>query len=245
MTGPSLSDIVADVPAMKNFRVRVAEEKRTRMRARLLSAILDIYMPDGRGGAAVIDDVVQQAGVSRGTFYKYFDSLEEAVTELGQEMANEMLLTFERMFGSDPSPAIAVTAGTQLTLMRAMMEPRWAAFTSRVDFVAYFSQRNPMSDIVTHSLQRARESKLLHFESLAAAADFVIGVTLEGVRRAAHAEMCTRSYITEITLMNMQGLGMDRTTAQQAIEEVWQRLLEHASQIPWWNADAIADLDAK
>jgi AcrR family transcriptional regulator len=240
MTETSLAiDTAASNRSTVDFRVRVAQEKRTRMRARLLSAILDIYLPHERGGAAVIDDVVAKAGVSRGTFYKYFDSLDEAVTALGQEMAAEMLRAFETMFGSNANPAIAAAAGTLLTLTRAAMEPRWAAFTSRVDFVAYFSQRNPMLDIVTHSLLRAKTAGLLHFTAIEVAADFVIGVTLEGVRRAAHGQPCTRAYITELACMNMLGLGMDTNVATQAIDEIWRELNEHAPQLSWWRAEVI------
>src|SRR3546814_6029616 len=58
------------VPNPEDFRIRVAADRRERMRARLLDAVLDLYQP-GRGGAhLVIDDVIQTAGVSRGTFYK-------------------------------------------------------------------------------------------------------------------------------------------------------------------------------
>src|SRR3546814_4224834 len=58
------------VPNPEDFRIRVAADRRERMRARLLDAVLDLYQP-GRGGAhLVIDDVIQTAGVSRGTFYR-------------------------------------------------------------------------------------------------------------------------------------------------------------------------------
>ncbi|MDB6061261.1 MAG: TetR/AcrR family transcriptional regulator [Verrucomicrobiaceae bacterium] len=235
----ALDHLNTDDAVAPDFRVRVAQEKRTRMRARLLSAILDIYLPNERGGAAVIDDVVQKANVSRGTFYKYFDSLDEAVAALGQEMAAEMLLAFERLFSGNADPAIAAAAGTLLTLTRAAMEPRWAAFTARVDFVVYLSQRNPMFEIVTHSLLRAKDAGFLHFSSIEAAADFVIGVTLEGVRRAAHGHPCKRDYISEIAQMNMLGLGMAPTIAEQAVGNIWRELIEYAPNLSWWNEEAI------
>src|SRR5690606_9490041 len=225
--------------APTDFRVRTAEERRARMRARLISALHDIYLPDERGNAAVIDDVIRKAGVSRGTFYKYFDSIDEAVTELGRAMANDMLMTYQRLFGNVADPAIAVTAGTVLTLSRAALEPRWAAFTSRVALVAYFAQRDPVLEIVTHSLQRARDSELLHFETLSVAADLVIGVTIEGVRRAAHGETLSRRYINEIALMSLRGLGMNPDGAHAAIEEVWRQLLQEAPRIPWWKSEAL------
>ena len=38
----------------------------------------------------MIDDVVRAAGVSRGAFYWYFDTLDEAIETLGRRMADEI-----------------------------------------------------------------------------------------------------------------------------------------------------------
>src|SRR3546814_15965266 len=74
------------VPNPEDFRIRVAADRRERMRARLLDAVLDLYQP-GRGGAhLVIDDVIQTAGVWCGTFYKYFESADNDVVGVGELM---------------------------------------------------------------------------------------------------------------------------------------------------------------
>src|SRR3546814_14199269 len=86
------------------------------MRARLLDAVLDLYQP-GRGGAhLVIDDVIQTAGVSRGTFYKYFESLEEAVDELGERLAAGTIADFRRLFDNEPNAAARAVGGAALAL---------------------------------------------------------------------------------------------------------------------------------
>jgi AcrR family transcriptional regulator len=73
----------------EDHRVRVAGEKRERMRDHLLGAVLAVYPGKPGQGPAVIDDVIRVAKVSRGTFYKYYPSLEEAVAELGAKLAAE------------------------------------------------------------------------------------------------------------------------------------------------------------
>src|SRR3546814_17148478 len=91
------------VPNPEDFRIRVAADRRERMRARLLDAVLDLYQP-GRGGPhLVIEDVIQTAGVFRGTFYKYFESLEDAVNEPGERMATGTLAAFSLPFHNDPT----------------------------------------------------------------------------------------------------------------------------------------------
>src|SRR3546814_12378538 len=93
------------------------------MRARLLDAVLDLYQP-GRGGAhLVIDDVIQTAGVSRGTFYKYFESLEEAVDELGERMAAGTIADFRRLFDNEPNAAARAVGGAAMAMVRAWHGP--------------------------------------------------------------------------------------------------------------------------
>ena len=74
----------------EDHRLRSARRKRERMRAHLLDAVLVTYPGDEPGTPAVIDDVIRHANVSRGTFYKYFRSLGEAVEELAAQLADEL-----------------------------------------------------------------------------------------------------------------------------------------------------------
>ena len=75
----------------EDHRVRVGRQKRERMRAHLLKSVFSVCSRETLRDPASIDDVVKDASVSRGTFYKYFDSLDEAISELGLQMADEMV----------------------------------------------------------------------------------------------------------------------------------------------------------
>src|SRR5258708_4932310 len=90
---------------VEDVRVRVARRKRERMRKRLLSAALSIFLRDRGGSAAIAEDVIKAAGVSRGTFYKYFNSVEEAADEVGQQLADEAVRELIRAVpGRERSP---------------------------------------------------------------------------------------------------------------------------------------------
>ena len=121
MNGPNLTTTAfsgtagPSAPAgklMVNHRTRVAVVKRTRM---------------------VIDDVVKTAAVSRGSFYKHFTSLEEALDAIGRDLADEMTIGLMPVYDvlSDPSHRLA--AGFQLFQWRAAFDPVWAHFVSRTD----------------------------------------------------------------------------------------------------------------
>ena len=60
------------------------------MRARLVTAIMELWPRTQSGVNIVTDDVVAAAAVSRGSFYRYFVSLEEALDSIGRELADEI-----------------------------------------------------------------------------------------------------------------------------------------------------------
>lgn len=217
-----------------DFRVRVAAEKRERMRERLIAATMEAYLDAAPGLHPVIDDVIRAAQVSRGTFYKYFDSLEQVQAEIGASMADEMLSSFDRVFEGVADAAVRVAAGPLMAMARAAMEPRHGIFITRVDFIELFAGEDPRGLIVKRSLIQGRAQGRLKFESLEAAIDLVIGVSLEGARRVLKTRSLDAAKIRETTVMAMLGLGLPRKSAERAVSQAWQHLNQHAASLNWW-----------
>lgn len=228
------SPITSSETQKEDFRVRAAREKRQRMRARLLDATLDVYLPGEKGSAAVIDDVVRKADVSRGTFYKYFDSLEEAIDELGKQMANDIILDYQQLFAKVDDELTKLAGGVVTALTRAAMEPRWGAFTSSVDYISHLSARNPLNRVVTEPLLKSRENQLLQFDSVEAAADILVGATVEATKRLSHGQQQNKAYIREVSRLCMMALGAPVPSAIRAVDTAWQQLQQHAEQLSWW-----------
>jgi AcrR family transcriptional regulator len=204
------------------------------MRTRLLDAIMAVYAADGRGERAVIDDVVGQAGVSRGTFYKYFNTLEAAVVAVGQRNADDMMQALADVFGAADDPLRKAVGGPLLALARAAMDPHWASFTARVDYVERLSRPAPLYAVVGDSLEGARAAGALHFTSLVAAVDIAVGATVQATRRLAHHTERHLAYVVDVAVMILLALGMERTAAQAAAREAWAQILLAAPRLPWW-----------
>lgn len=230
---PDLPATGADA-SIEDFRVRVAAEKRDRMRARLIAATMDAYVEAGVGRPPVVDDVVRIAEVSRGTFYKYFESLDEVLAEIGRQMAGEMLSSFERLFKGIDDGAVRSAAGPLMAMARAAMEPRHGAFIARVDFIDFLGGEDPRSLIVQRCLEAGRRQGRLRFESLEAAIDLVIGVSVEGARRILKTRVLDGAYIRETATLVMLGLGLSREGAEQAVAAAWQHLQKNAAELHWW-----------
>jgi AcrR family transcriptional regulator len=86
-----------------------------------------------KGPAATsIDDVISAAEVSRGTFYKYFDSPEALFDELAALLAHEMVLMAEPVVVLSNDPAERVAMGMRLVIHMAMVNRRVARFLIRL-----------------------------------------------------------------------------------------------------------------
>lgn len=227
-----------------DFRTRVGAEKRARMRERLLAATVEAHAGSAPGTRPVIDDVIRVAGVSRGTFYKYFESLEEILPELGQRMAEEMVATYERVFGDVADPAVRTAGGLLLTLSRAAMEPVRVAFTSRVDFIQYFNRDDLHGMAVKTCLLQAREAGVLSFDSLDAAIALTVGAALEGTRRILHASGLELAYMHQLAVMILRGLGMQPVAANRAAAQAWQVLISRSAELSWWRPGKLMNASA-
>ena len=204
-----------------DHRVRVAEARRAAMRERLIDATMAAYAAGDPTGHPVVDDVIRHAGVSRGSFYKHFDAVDAVFAVIGQRMAQEMLVSYSQLVAPLQDSA-------------ARMEPRHGAFIARVDFFDFLSSDRPRTRLVAMSLQDGRQHGTLDFNSIDAAIDLVIGISLEGARRILRTGTLDGAYIRELTGMVLRGLGAPPADADLAVGLAWRRLVEASDTLHWW-----------
>lgn len=205
----------------EDHRQRAARRRRESMRQRLLQAALDVFLQSDMIQPPVIDDVIRRAQVARGTFYKYFVSLEQVLEALGQQMADAMLDRYTEVFRELHDPAARLAAGPLLSLTQAAQQPRRVNFTARVNYVDFLSRNPRVSQVISDCLEQARASGVARVASLEAMTDLIIGTTLEGCRRLLHADAGgapeSQAYIDALVLMMLQACGLTPARARQAI----------------------------
>ena len=218
---------------VEDVRVRVARRKRERMRKRLLSAALSIFLRDRGGSPAIAEDVIKAAGVSRGTFYKYFNSVEEAADEVGQQLADEAVRELIRaVSGQERSPIQRAALGAQMLMSRAVVQPAWGGFVSRSD---HLSQDSTYVAAVRRTTLDGRASGDFKFKSTKAAVDFQIGAVMEGIRRIVAGQPNPRAYLCEVAAMTLKGLGADHDRSDAASAKASRDLSILGPQhLPWW-----------
>ena len=216
----------------ENFRSRVAAEKRDRMRARLLAATMQVCGGEGGPGAVVVDDVVRAADVSRGAFYRYFPSLDEAVAALVAELIAEIVSTARSTFSDVEDPALGSAIGSQLLLYRAAMDRSWAGFVSRTNLIL----GDPtLMEVLRQTIGYGRTKGIFRFTSITAATDVFAGGLLAGVRRLGASEGPPARYVSEVSLLLLRSLGTDDDVAVAAVAQGRARIEATGPiRLAWW-----------
>ncbi|WP_157081212.1 TetR/AcrR family transcriptional regulator [Novosphingobium naphthalenivorans] len=215
----------------EDHRTRVARQRRQRMETDLLRAVMEVY-PAGHGsGPAVIDDVIRQAGVSRGTFYKYFTSLDEAVDKLGARMADEMAEAAQAIHGPLKHPVMRTATGFQLYVLRALIEPHWGAFLTHIGLL---KDDSLMVRLIRADVALGQETGDYDIDSVDVATDLLLGAQAEAISRIV-ANGADVAYVQAMTFHVLRSFGVNRPRAARAVEEAY-RLIEREgpTQIAWW-----------
>jgi AcrR family transcriptional regulator len=218
-------------PKAVNFRTRNAQVKREKMLARLLSATMEVCGDASRRGTAVIDDVVRAAGVSRGAFYWYFDTLDEAIETLGRRMADEISAETSSLFRTQPNPVLRAALGGQVMMRRASMDPVWAGYLSNVHVLLDDSK---FVTRVRRNLEAGRSAGEYQFESVKVALDFQIGAVLAAIRRCT-TESPPLAALVEMNVLILRGLGVKTSVAQELATQA-ARIVDEVGpeKLPWW-----------
>jgi AcrR family transcriptional regulator len=207
------------------------------MRAHLLNSVLEVCSGESARSPAVIDDVVQHASVSRGTFYKYFDSLDQAIEELGIELADEMTAGIADVYDVLEEPVQRTATGFQLFLIRAMMEPQWGAFISHIGLLR---EGDLITTKIRQDIAQGVESGDYVVPSIEIASDLLMGAKYEAIRRIISSKP-DAAYISSVASMVLRAFGVSPAKADKVAKKAFARLLiEAPARLPWWNSASIS-----
>lgn len=246
-TGAAAPSAGPAAPTQENFRTRAARAKREKMRGRLLAATMEVCAGTNRRGTAVIDDVVKAAGVSRGAFYWYFDSLDEAIEMLGRQLADEMSAETAMLFvtgagaqlhaSKEARAVLRPALGGQFMMCRALMDPVWARYLSNVHVLLDDSQ---FVKAVRRNLELGRKEGVFNFESLTMVLDFQIGAVLGAVRRCTSNKPPTAAELVEMNVLILRGIGVSADAAAEYANQAARVVSEVApGKVAWWNPAAL------
>lgn len=216
-----------------DHRVRVAGERRDRMRKRLFEAVMAMYARNPHGGPPLVEDVITQADVSKATFYKYFSSVEQVIAELGAVLTAEMVQSLVNIYRGSERPYFRMAVATQLFLLRSVTDRVWAAFVSHTDILA---SNNVVFQGMRGHVLASRDEEIMDFKNLDAALTLAAGALLEAMRKIVRGgKTPEQSYVEEVMTMILRGLGVEHGLAGQTVRESANFIRETApALLPWW-----------
>jgi len=196
---------------VEDHRVRVGAQRREKTRLRLLESALAVFN-EKSADAAVIDDFIAAAGVSRGTFYNHFKTTSELLLALATAMSDEVLQIVDPLVLRYEDPVQRFASGTRLYMQMALRYPLWGSFITQVG--TRIATRGQLIDLyVTRDLELAYKSGRLSVDSVRVGRDLVLGAIFYGIEtmlteptRSNHAEQLVRSVLI--------GLGLTPTQAE-------------------------------
>jgi AcrR family transcriptional regulator len=184
-----------------DHRSRVGKERSARTEARILEAALGVFAEAGPD-APKIDDFVQAAGVSRGTFYNHFDSVEELLEATSEWTTRRLVEGIEVALEGLEGPALRFGVGLRLFFARAQAEPVWCRFVARV-------WRLGGLELPSRDLEDGLKSGVFWAPSAEAAQDLLFGGVREALFRIAGGKV-PPAYGGQMTELCLQALRTDR-----------------------------------
>jgi AcrR family transcriptional regulator len=219
------------VPPAEDHRVRVGRQRSEKMRRHLLQSVLEVCSGQMPGSAPVIDDIIRHADVARGTFYKHFVSLEQAMAELAVQLGEEMTQGVLSVYDVLEDPVMRTATGFQIFLIRAMIEPQWGGFITHIGLL---SGDNLLTRKITDDIRRGVETGDYEVPSIEVAGDVLMGAKIEAIRRLI-AGRGSKAYVQGVAAMVLRSLGVAPAKAEKSVARAWDRLHELApGRISWW-----------
>ena len=174
-----LTVTAASKPKKKvDHRTIVAREKRIAMRARILNATMKVFS-EQEGMRPKIDDIIETAGISKGGFYRYFDSANEVLEEIAKNVADEFSQIILPTYDVLDDPVQRACVGTRLVLNRAAQDPEWGGFLIRADLTDHESR---LLKFVEEDIVRGVTSGQFHVADAKVASELIMGINHTAIR---------------------------------------------------------------
>ena len=196
-----------------NHRTKVAEIKRAATRLKLLDAAMRLFS-DHTGPTPVIDDVIREAKVSRGTFYNYFDSLDEVLAAISHELSDQMTTDILPVHDVLLEPWQRLAVGFRLFMVRAMLDRKWAGFVTRVDA---WQHNTLVAKNIRSDLEQGKARGQFSFDRVDVATDFIAGASAYCIQTIRHGVPEPNLYMDAQVRMALTCVGCDRETRELGV----------------------------
>lgn len=194
-------------------RAQIGEEKRARTRAKVLDAAFNLIGRE-KGRFTVVEEVCQQAQISRGTFYNYFDGVEELFDALYHELSHEFNNAVLEEATSMESDIERLSAAVRRYLERAMTDKAWGWAMVNISLSGYIFGFETYKH-AEGTIKDGKESGVFTVSDLNLGRDMLLGTVFAAMITCLRDGVAA-DYPSKIVLQILVGLGVAKDVAKQA-----------------------------
>jgi AcrR family transcriptional regulator len=193
-------------------RAQIGRDRRAQTRAELIRAARRLYAAR-TFDSVTVDDLVNAAGVAKGTFYVHFDSLEDLRGVLADELAREFddLWQPHRESLNDPIERIAAGCGT--FIKQALHDPSWGALIVR-GAAAMPGVARVARERLNEDIRRAAAIGRLSDVAPDIAFELVLGIAVRAMQSAAEGRLKPKQ-VPAIVAGILRAIGLPAKEAEE------------------------------
>ncbi|MDP3520353.1 MAG: TetR/AcrR family transcriptional regulator [Hydrogenophaga sp.] len=201
----------AKASSKPNPRAASAQVQRAKTRSLIIGAAIPIFAQHGPD-IPVVDDFVKSAGVSRGTFYNYFETTRELLEAAMAELSDEFIASIVPIVENEPNPVIRLATAARMFYRRATLDPIFRAFLGSVSGVGTLATEHARAD-----LSEAIDRGLIKVTELDLAEAIAFGVMVYALR-SSKVDTGGRERAHEVVRAILNGLGVAPRLIDRALK---------------------------
>ena len=200
---------------IQDHRVRVAATRREEMQNILMFSALALAS-DKSIHEIDVDDIIQYAEVSRGSFYKYFPSVQALIPALANQLAHELTAEIDTITHSISSTSARLVITAKLTMRRLVRVKILGNFLIQLPWPSQNPEANVFKNI-SSNIERGIKEGLFTKMPASVGCNLFVGSLIGGIYIML-GQSASASYENKVLYQALIGLGLDSKTAGELLK---------------------------
>ena len=199
----------------QDHRIRVAASRREEMQNTLLFSAL-VLASDKSIHEIDVEDIINHAEVSRGSFYKYFPSVQAAVLALASQLSDELNTEIEAITHQIPDTATRLVITAKLTMRLLVKIPLLGNFLIQLPWPNQSPDGNVFTNI-SSDVELGIKEGLFTKMPASIGCNLLIGSLIGGVH-AMLGKPASATYENKVLNPVLMGLGLNQNTTDELLK---------------------------
>jgi TetR/AcrR family transcriptional regulator, ethionamide resistance regulator len=200
---------------LQDHRIRVAASKREEMQNLLMFSAL-VLASEKSIHEIDVDDIIKRAEVSRGSFYKYFPSVQALVPTLANQLAYELTAEINTITQQIPSTATRLVMTSKLTMRSLVKFQVLGKFFIQLPWPSQSAERHVFKNI-SSDIELGIKEGLFTKMPASIGCNLLIGSLIGGIH-ASLGKPPSASYENKVLHQALVGLGLSSKTVDDLLK---------------------------